>query len=89
MKWPLKLSVLFVAGIAGLATLPAQAQTTGKYLAPPGQMLAIRAGRLFDSRSGTMLTNQVVLVRGDRITDVGPGLAIPRARARSIYQMPR
>lgn len=77
MKWPLKLSVLFVAGIAGLATLPAQAQTTGKYLAPPGQVLAIRAGRLFDSRSGTMLTNQVVLVRGDRITDVGPGLAIP------------
>ena len=77
MKWPLKLSVLFVAGIAGLAALPAQAQTAGKYLAPRDQVVAIRAGRLFDARSGTMLTNQVVLVRGDRITDVGPGLAIP------------
>ena len=35
------------------------------------QVTAIRAGRLFDSRSGTNLTNQTVLLRGDRITDVG------------------
>jgi imidazolonepropionase-like amidohydrolase len=49
----------------------------GKYLAPKDQIVAIRAGRLFDSHSGTMLSNQVVLVRGDRITDVGAGLAIP------------
>ena len=30
-----------------------------------------------------MLNNQVILIRGDRITDVGPGLAIP-AGARVI-----
>ncbi|HYT08779.1 MAG TPA: amidohydrolase family protein [Rugosimonospora sp.] len=77
MKWPLKLCAVFVAGVAGLATPPAQAQVAGKYLAPRDQVVAIRAGRLFDARSGAMLTNQVVLVRGDRITDVGPGLAIP------------
>jgi imidazolonepropionase-like amidohydrolase len=35
------------------------------------EKIAIRAGRLFDSRSGRMLTNQVVLVDGERITDVG------------------
>src|SRR5438309_408386 len=77
MKWQLKLCAVFVAGVAGLAAPAAQAQVAGKYLAPRDQVVAIRAGRLFDARSGAMLTNQVVLVRGDRITDVGPGLAIP------------
>lgn len=35
-------------------------------------MVAVRAGRLFDSKSGRMLTQQIVLISGDRITDVGP-----------------
>jgi imidazolonepropionase-like amidohydrolase len=39
--------------------------------------VAIRAGRLFDSKSGSMLSNQVVLIRGDRITAVGPAAQIP------------
>jgi imidazolonepropionase-like amidohydrolase len=32
----------------------------------------VRAGRLFDSISGQMLSKQVVLMFGERITDVGP-----------------
>src|SRR5207245_3888908 len=52
MKWQLKLCAVFVAGVAGLATPPAQAQLAGKYLAPKDQVVAIRAGRLFDARSG-------------------------------------
>jgi imidazolonepropionase-like amidohydrolase len=36
------------------------------------RVTAIRAGRLFDSEAGRMLTNQVVLVQGERILDVGP-----------------
>ena len=39
---------------------------------PPPEGVAVRAGRLFDPRSGTNLTNQVILIQGDRITDVGP-----------------
>src|ERR1017187_8602714 len=39
---------------------------------PPPEGIAVRAGRLFDARSGTNLTNQVILIQGDRITDVGP-----------------
>ncbi len=35
-------------------------------------MVAVRAGRLFDSKTGQMLTKQVVLLSGDRITEVGP-----------------
>src|ERR1700680_5297208 len=77
MKCQLKLSAALVAGIAGLAALRGQAQLDGKYLAPRDQVTAIRAGRLFDARLGTMLANQVVLVRGERIADVGSGLAIP------------
>jgi imidazolonepropionase-like amidohydrolase len=42
-------------------------------------VVAIRAGRLFDSKTGQILTRQVVLLIGDRITDVGPEgkVAIP------------
>ena len=44
----------------------------GIYECPPAPTtVAIRAGRLFDSITGQMLTNQVVLVHGQRITEVG------------------
>jgi imidazolonepropionase-like amidohydrolase len=35
-------------------------------------VIAIRAGRLFESNSGRMLTNQVIILSGERITEVGP-----------------
>jgi imidazolonepropionase-like amidohydrolase len=57
---------LFVAATALWAQAPA---------AP--QLVAIRAGRLFDPKSGTLLANQIVLIRGDRIADVGPSVQIP------------
>ena len=37
-----------------------------------GQVTAVRAGKMFDPKSGANLTNQVVLITGDKITDVGP-----------------
>jgi imidazolonepropionase-like amidohydrolase len=40
------------------------------------QTIAIRAGRLFDSKSGALLNNQVVLVQGDRITAAGPAAQV-------------
>ena len=39
--------------------------------APLG-VTAVRAGRLFDSQAGRMLTNQVIVITGERITAVGP-----------------
>jgi imidazolonepropionase-like amidohydrolase len=60
-----------VHGQGGIASAPA------RFLAPPTQVVAIRAGRLFDSRTGAMVANQIVLVRGDRIADVGPAVPIP------------
>ena len=49
-----------------------------RFLAPRNQQIAIRAGRLFDARTGTLLTNQIVLIRGDRIAEVGASVQIPR-----------
>ena len=71
------LAVAFVAGLVALANPPAQAQGVGKYLASRDQVVAIRAGRLFDARSGALLNNQVIVIRGDRIADVGPAVEIP------------
>lgn len=34
--------------------------------------VAIRAGHLFDSKTGKMLENQVILIQGDKIQSVGP-----------------
>src|ERR1700733_511843 len=34
--------------------------------------VAVRAGRLFDSKTGQLLDKQDVLIQGERITDVGP-----------------
>lgn len=48
-----------------------------------GQTTAVRAGRLIDPDAGTVLTNQVILIKGGKIEAVGGGLAIP-ANARVI-----
>ncbi len=39
---------------------------------PAPRAIAVRAGRLFDSNTGQMLSKQVVLLLGERITDIGP-----------------
>src|SRR5579883_1566395 len=49
-----------------------------RFITPPNQVVAIRAGRLFDSRTGAILSNQIILIRGDRIADVGGSVQIPR-----------
>lgn len=50
---------------------PFNASTLDMQPSPPGG-IAIRAGKMFDPKSGTNLSNQVILIQGDRITDVGP-----------------
>jgi imidazolonepropionase-like amidohydrolase len=46
-----------------------------KCQAPP-RTVAIRAGRLFDSNTGRVLTDQVIVTDGERIADVGPAAQI-------------
>ena len=40
-------------------------------------MVAVRAARLFDAKAGTIVANQVILVKGDRIAEIGPSVQIP------------
>jgi imidazolonepropionase-like amidohydrolase len=57
----------------GAGPTPCVGSDGGIYPCPPAlRPVAIRAGRLFDSKTGKMLSNQVVLVSGERITEVGP-----------------
>jgi imidazolonepropionase-like amidohydrolase len=62
------LGAMVLAGVAPRAQQPAQ---------PPAPVTAIRAGRLLDPEAGRILTNQIILVTGNRITDVGANVAIP------------
>ena len=57
--------------VIGLAVLLLSAGLTTRAQSQNSQTVAIRAGHLFDSKSGKMLDNQVVLVDGEKITAVG------------------
>ena len=82
MRW--RVAMQAVVGLL-VARFPggAQAQAPSKFLARPTQMVAVRAGRLFDPRTAALLSNQVILIKGDRIIDVGPSVDVP-ADARVI-----
>jgi len=43
----------------------------------PANLTVIRAGRLLDPETGQLLSNQLIVVEGARIRDVGPNAAIP------------
>jgi imidazolonepropionase-like amidohydrolase len=77
MRFSAAIAGALAAGLVALAGSSAAAQGVGKYLAPRDQVVAIRAGKLFDARSGNLLANQVIVVRGDRIADVGASVEIP------------
>src|SRR5215470_1746540 len=78
MRWQAKLlGVLVSTTIIAMASSPVRAQGNGKYFAPRDQVVAIRAASMFDAKTGALVANPVVLIKGDRITDVGPNVQIP------------
>ena len=57
----------------GAGATPCMGSDGGILQCPPApRLMAVRAGRLFDSKTGQMLTKQVVVISGDRIIEVGP-----------------
>ncbi len=57
----------------GAGVPPCVGSDSGVLPCPTAQgVRAVRAGRLFDSKTGQMLTKQVIITTGDRITEVGP-----------------
>jgi imidazolonepropionase-like amidohydrolase len=65
---PRLLSIVCAALAAAGVALDAQA---------PPAVTAIRAGRLLDPEAGRILANQVILIEGTKIRDVGPNLQVP------------
>lgn len=53
------------------------------------QITAVRAGRLFDPKSGQMMMNQVVLIQGDRITQVGPAASVSTPPGARVIDLSR
>jgi imidazolonepropionase-like amidohydrolase len=68
MRFPVPL--LFAASVASAQTTPSTPQ------APPAKF-AIRAGRLIDGQGGPPVADAVILIEGEKITAVGPKLAVP------------
>jgi imidazolonepropionase-like amidohydrolase len=57
----------------GAGATPCVGTDGGVYQCPQApRTIAIRAGRLFDSKTGQMLTGHVVVLQGERIIEVGP-----------------
>src|SRR6185369_11673345 len=57
----------------GAGPTPCVGSDNGVFKCPPApSVTAIRAGRLFDSKTGELKMRQVVLLQGERITDVAP-----------------
>jgi imidazolonepropionase-like amidohydrolase len=71
------LSWTLMAQQPGVAALPPAwtPPPTPQYAPPP--VTVVRAGRLFDPRTGTLLTDQTIVIRGDRIVEVGPSPQVP------------
>jgi imidazolonepropionase-like amidohydrolase len=76
----LKRTVAVAALVIAAADAPAQ---PAPQAVVSQSITAVRAGRLVDPETGTAAANQVILVEGERIRDVGPNIAIP-AGARII-----
>ena len=51
-----------------IALLIAMFAMATPFWAQTSQVVAVRAGHMFDSKSGQMLTNQIVLINGEKIT---------------------
>ena len=49
----------------------------GSWLGAQGQKtVVIHAGQLFDGKSDRLLSNQVIVIQGDRIAEVGPAASV-------------
>ena len=56
---------------------------------PAPKTVAIRAGHLFDSKTGQVLANQVVVIQGDRIAEVGPASSVKIPAGAEVIDLSR
>jgi imidazolonepropionase-like amidohydrolase len=74
----------------GAGPTPCVGADGGIFSCPPAPTtLAIRAGHLFDSKSGQMLANQVIVVQGDRVAEVGPASSVKVPAGAEVIDLSR
>ena len=80
MRIPIRYFIILVLAICVMPFLASAAQfeTAGRGSSGPAndKITVIRAGRLFDGTSGKLITDQVIIIHGDRIEAVGPASSI-------------
>ena len=64
-------TALAVVAVAGVSAEVLAQGGRGGAAAGPQKLTAIRAGRLVDPETGTAATNQIILVEGERIKEIG------------------
>ncbi len=72
--------ILAAAVLSVVVTIGLEAQGgrgRGGQPAAGGKVTAIRAGRIIDPDTGAVATNQIIVVEGETIRDVGPNVTIP------------
>ena len=65
-------TLLFAALLISFSAFPLRAQ-----LNPSSQIVAIKAGKLLDPETGKTTVNQIILVEGNRIKEIGANVTIP------------
>ncbi len=75
----------FTLGLLGILF----AATLAWSQAQPPETTAVRAGKLFDPKSGEMLSNQVVLIQGEKITQVGPAASVTIPSGAKVFDLSR
>jgi imidazolonepropionase-like amidohydrolase len=70
-------TALAVVAVAGVSAEALAQGGRGGAAAGPQKLTAIRAGRLIDPDNGSAATNQIILVEGERIKEIGPNVTIP------------
>ncbi|HKB09300.1 MAG TPA: amidohydrolase family protein [Vicinamibacterales bacterium] len=76
LKPSARLTTYVSLALAIAAAAIAAQRAAAQQAAAPGAT-AIRAGRLLDPEGGRILTNQIIVVEGNRIRGVGPNVPIP------------
>ena len=66
------LLLLILASVAAQAQAPPEPPPL-----PEPQVIAIRAGQLIDPETGTATANQTILIRGEKIEEVGGNVTVP------------
>jgi imidazolonepropionase-like amidohydrolase len=80
--------VQIVRKLAWVVLLTLAAAAAAQTTAPQPRRVVVRAGRLLDVRSGNTLTNQAIVIEGDKIVSIGPAAEIKAAAGATTIDLP-